>query len=144
MAGAARVVGSDDLHLALADADAVVLALALTGETRGIIGAAELKGMKSHAWLVNVARGSHIVTADLVDALSHGTIAGAALDVTEPEPLPDGHPLWSMPNCLITPHVGAGNLTAAVRLLAARVTDNVRRFGTGAPLLGLVQPPFAY
>ena len=58
------------------------------------------------AWIVNVARGGHIVTDDLVSALTRHSIGGAALDVTDPEPLPDGHPLWSLPNCLITPHIG--------------------------------------
>ncbi|MEW6473496.1 MAG: D-isomer specific 2-hydroxyacid dehydrogenase family protein [Actinomycetota bacterium] len=144
MAGAAQVVGPEILHEALADADAVVLALALTEETRGIIGGPELKAMTPDAWVVNVARGPHVVTEELVDALRQGVIGGAALDVTDPEPLPDGHPLWFMPNCLITPHVGAGNLAAAVRLLAARVTENVRRFGAGETLLGLVEAQAGY
>jgi phosphoglycerate dehydrogenase-like enzyme len=60
--------------------------------------------MEPHAWLVNVARGPHVVTEDLVIALRGDVIGGAALDVTDPEPLPDGHPLWELPNCLITPH----------------------------------------
>ena len=91
---------------ALPGADLVVLALALTPETEGIIAADELSLMEDHAWLVNVARGRHVVTDDLVDALRDGVIGGAGLDVTDPEPLPAGHPLWSLPNCLITPHVG--------------------------------------
>ena len=91
---------------ALPGADLVVLALALTPETEGIIGADELQLMEDHAWLINVARGRHVVTDDLVDALRDGVIGGAGLDVTDPEPLPPDHPLWSLPNCLITPHVG--------------------------------------
>ena len=94
MAGAAEVVGPDRRHEALAGARLVVLALALTPETTGIIGAPELECMESDAWVVNVARGAHIVTDDLVAALRAGAIGGAALDVTDPEPLPDGHPLW--------------------------------------------------
>jgi hypothetical protein len=88
-----------------------------------------------HAWLVNVARGRHIVTDDLVWALQHGVIGGAALDVTDPEPLPPGHPLWSLPNCIITPHVG-NTPEMAVPLLAERITTNVRRFANGEPLVG--------
>ncbi|HVF14805.1 MAG TPA: NAD(P)-dependent oxidoreductase, partial [Acidimicrobiales bacterium] len=82
VAGASSVVGPDRLHDVLPGADLVVLALPLTTETVGIIGAAELALMEPHAWLVNVARGRHVVTDDLVDALVRGSIGGAALDVT--------------------------------------------------------------
>ena len=87
-------------------ADLVVVALALTPDTEGIISASEFELMEPHAWLVNVARGRHVVTDDLVAALREGVIGGAGLDVTDPEPLPDGHPLWSLPNCIITPARG--------------------------------------
>ena len=93
--------------------------------------------MEDHAWIVNVARGRHIITDHLVEALRSGAIGGAALDVTEPEPLPDDHPLWSLPNCIITPHVG-NTPEMAKPLLAARVTENVRRYRKGEELLGLV------
>jgi phosphoglycerate dehydrogenase-like enzyme len=133
----------DDLDRLLPEADVVVLALALTPETEGLIDARRLALMRPDAWLVNVARGAHVVTDDLVAALSDGTIAGAALDVTEPEPLPDGHPLWSQPNCLITPHVA--NTSAMLRpRLAERITENVRRRGAGEPLLGLVDVDAGY
>jgi phosphoglycerate dehydrogenase-like enzyme len=141
--GAARVVGPEDLHDVLPGADVVVLALALTPETRGIIGGAELACMESHAWLVNVARGAHVVTDDLVDALRAGRIGGAALDVTDPEPLPDGHPLWSCGNSIITPHT-ANTPEMARRPLAERVRENVRRFSTGEPLVGLVDVALGY
>ena len=141
--GAARTVGLDHLHEALAAADAVVLALALTPETTGVIDAAALGAMAPHAWLVNVARGAHVVTDDLVAALADGAVGGAALDVTDPEPLPDGHPLWSAPNCLVTPHV-ANTSEMARPYLSARITDNVRRFGEGRPLAGLVDPERGY
>ena len=99
--------------------------------------------MEEHAWLVNVARGRHIVTDDLVEALRDGVIGGAALDVTDPEPLPADHPLWSLPNCIITPHVG--NTPEMARpLLAERVTANVRRFAQGAELIGLVDTELGY
>jgi phosphoglycerate dehydrogenase-like enzyme len=84
-----------------------------------------------------------VVTADLVAALQANTIGGAALDVTDPEPLPDGHPLWSLPNCLITPHT-ANTYEMAVPLLTARITENVRRWAAGEPLLGPVDPALGY
>ncbi len=141
--GAARVVGPGDLHAALAGADLVVLALALTPETAGIIDAAALRRMERHAWLVNVARGGHVVTDDLVRALREGWIGGAALDVTDPEPLPDGHPLWDLPNVIITPHC-ANTPEMAVAPLSARVRENVRRYAAGEPLLGPVDPDAGY
>jgi D-3-phosphoglycerate dehydrogenase len=99
--------------------------------------------MSNRGWIVNVARGRHIVTEHLVEVLQAGEIGGAALDVTDPEPLPDGHPLWTLPNCIITPHVG-NTPEMAVPLLAARVTENVRRWSAGEPLLGLVDPTLGY
>ena len=144
MAGVARVLGPQEAGPAvLSGADVVVLALALTPETDGFFGRAQLDGMAPHAWLVNVARGRHVVTDDLVAALQAGTVGGAALDVTEPEPLPDGHPLWLLPNCLITPHT-ANTYEMAVPLLSARIADNVRRFAAGEPLLGPVSPELGY
>lgn len=141
--GATHTVGTTGLHDALAHADGVVLALALTPATTGIIGAAELAAMPDHAWLVNVARGAHVVTDDLVDALANGVIGGACLDVTDPEPLPDGHPLWALPNCVITPHVG-NTPEMGVRLLGERVTDNVGRYLRGEELLGPVHRDLGY
>ena len=143
MEGAAAVVGSDGLMDALEGVDGVVLALPLVPETIGIIGEAQLAAMESHAWLVNVARGAHVDTDALVAALRDGTIGGAGLDVTEPEPLPDGHPLWTLPNCVITPHTG--NTSEMARpLLAARITENVRRYATHETLLGSVDPTLGY
>jgi phosphoglycerate dehydrogenase-like enzyme len=143
MAGVGRVVGPERLGEAMSGVDGVVVALALTPETQGIIAARELEAMGPVAFLVNVARGRHVVTGDLVRALEGGVIAGAGLDVTDPEPLPDGHPLWSRPNCLITPHV-AGYGPTAMAALAARVSENVRRFCAGEPLLGVVDPELGY
>jgi len=141
--GAARVLASDRLHEALPGADGVVLALPVVPDTVGVVGAAELALMEPHAWLVNVARGVHVVTDDLVDALRTDAIGGAALDVTDPEPLPDGHPLWQLPNCIITPHVG-NTSEMAVPLLGARITENVRRWAAGEDLLGPVDPTLGY
>ena len=138
-----RVVGTADLHSVLADADAVVVALALTPETRGIMGAAEFEAMPDHAWLVNVSRGAHVKTDDLVEALHAKRIGGAALDVTDPEPLPDGHPLWTAPRCIITPHAANPQRLAAPYFLA-RVKENARRFATGEELLGIVDTQHGY
>lgn len=143
MAGAERVVGPDGLLDAVTGARLVVAALALTPRTRGLIGAEVFVAMADDGWLVNVARGGHVRTDELVAALSAGVIGGAALDVTDPEPLPDDHPLWALPNCLITPHVG-NTPEMAVPLLAERIRENTRRFGAGEPLLGLVDPAAGY
>ncbi|MDQ3756831.1 MAG: hypothetical protein M3394_03165 [Actinomycetota bacterium] len=143
LARGTRAFTTDRLHDALLGADLVVLALALTPETEGIVAAPELRVMEPHAWLVNVARGKHVVTDDLVVALREGWIGGAALDVTEPEPLPDGHPLWDTPNCVITPHT-ANTQEMARPLLGARIRDNVRRFGQGEQLVGLVDVEGGY
>ncbi len=143
MAGVDTVVAWADREATLPEADAVILALALTSETEGCIAHPQLNAMAGHAWLVNVARGGHVVTDDLVAALKGGSIGGAALDVTDPEPLPDGHPLWDLPNCIITPHT-ANTYEMAVPLLAARITDNVRRYRDGEDLLGRVDPALGY
>lgn len=143
MRGAASVVGRDGLHAALTTADVVILALPLTPETEGVIGRHELSLMNDDAILVNVARGGHVVTDDLVAALRDGDIAGAALDVTDPEPLPAGHPLWSEPRCFITPHTA--NTPEMVRpSIVARIRENVRRFGAGEPLIGTVDLELGY
>lgn len=132
-----------DLVEVAAHADAVVVAMALTPETRQTIDADVLAAMPEHAILVNVGRGAHVDTDALVAALASGSIGGAALDVTDPEPLPDGHPLWSEPRCLITPHVG--NTPEMGRpLLEARVRENVSRFRSGEPLIGLVDVSAGY
>jgi phosphoglycerate dehydrogenase-like enzyme len=141
--GAARVVTADRLDDTLTDADGVVVALALTAETRGIIARPQLERMATTGWLVNVARGGHIVTDDLVEALRGNEIGGAALDVTDPEPLPDDHPLWTLPNAIITPHVG-NTPEMAVPLLTERIAQNVRRFAEGEPLIGVVDPDLGY
>jgi phosphoglycerate dehydrogenase-like enzyme len=143
MEGADEVLEADRYVDALSGADVVFLALPLTPETEGMISRNELEMMKSSSWLVNVARGRHVVTDDLVWALENGVIGGAALDVTDPEPLPEGHPLWSLPNCIITPHVG-NTPEMAVPLLAERITANVRRFGDGEALIGRVDPELGY
>ncbi|MFM8266890.1 MAG: NAD(P)-dependent oxidoreductase [Ilumatobacteraceae bacterium] len=141
--GADIVVGFDRYVEAIADADVVVLALALTPETEGLLSREEFTQMRRDAWVVNVARGRHIITEDLVWALDAEVIGGAALDVTDPEPLPGEHPLWRQPNCIITPHVG-NTPEMAVELLSERITTNVQRFAAGAPLVGIVDVDLGY
>jgi phosphoglycerate dehydrogenase-like enzyme len=143
MPGAARTLGPDRLAEALAGARAVVLAPALTPETRGMIGPAELAAMEPYGWLVNVGRGGLVRTEALVHALQAGQIGGAGLDVTDPEPLPAGHPLWDLPNCLITPHT-ADTEEMTRPLLAARIAENVRLFAAGQELVGQVDPDLGY
>jgi phosphoglycerate dehydrogenase-like enzyme len=141
--GAARTLPQSALPEALAGARVVFLALALTPETYRIIGQAELAAMPADCWLVNVARGRHVDTEALVAALRAGIIGGAALDVTDPEPLPDGHPLWSMENCIVTPHT-ADTPEMIERLLARRVAENVAKFAAGQPLIGVVDTAAGY
>lgn len=141
--GAFETVHPDQLNASLAHARVVVLAVALTRDTRHLFGRSQFDAMAPDAWLINVARGAVVRTDDLVDALRSGTIGGAALDVTDPEPLPDGHPLWDLPNCLITPH--CADTDEMIRpLLARRVKENVERFGSGRDLVGVVNLELGY
>ena len=141
--GATRTVGPGSLVEAVTSATVVFVALALTEQTRSIIDADALSAIGEQGWLVNVARGAHVDTDALVSALYDQTIAGAALDVTDPEPLPDGHPLWNAPNCIITPHT-ANTQEMVEPLLAARISTNVARFAAGETLEGLVDTVSGY
>lgn len=138
-----RTFTFDQIEEAIADSDVVVIAAALTQETRGVVDAGFLEAMRNDAWLVNVARGGHVVTDDLVIALRDGVIAGAGLDVTDPEPLPDGHPLWTLHNCIITPHVG-NTPEMGLPLIAGRVRQNVARWIAGDELIGGVDVDAGY
>lgn len=139
----AHIEPAERLAEALDGAVAVVLALPLTPATRGSVDGRFLQLMDSNAWLVNVARGGIVVTDDLVTALQHATIGGAALDVTDPEPLPDGHPLWALDNCIITPHA-ANTFQLGTERLVALVKENATRFQQGEPLLGRVDVGAGY
>jgi phosphoglycerate dehydrogenase-like enzyme len=143
VAGAVRTLTTDRLTEALPGARAVVVTVALTPQTQGLIGRAELAAMAPDAWLVNVARGGVVDTEALTIALQNGQIGGAALDVTDPEPLPAGHPLWDLDNCLITPHT-ADTEEMTQPLLADRIADNVRRLAAGQDLVGLLDPALGY
>ena len=120
---------------ALAQAQALAISLPLASDTQGLFGAREWAACKRGALIVNVGRGATIDTASLVAALHEGQIGGAGLDVTEPEPLPDGHPLWTAPGVLISPHVGGAGSAEGLKRLAALVQENIRRFRAGEPLL---------
>jgi phosphoglycerate dehydrogenase-like enzyme len=141
--GAERTVSSDHLAEVLPEADVVVIAAALTDGTKKLIGAAELASMKSTAVLVNIARGGLVDTDALSDALAAGSIAGAGLDVTDPEPLPDGHPLWIEPRVIITPH-SADTPDMVTPLLAERVRQNVEAFLGDGRFVGVVDPAAGY
>jgi phosphoglycerate dehydrogenase-like enzyme len=143
--GADRTVTRDQLDQVLPDADVVVVAAAMTSDTAHLFGAPQFAIMPDHACLVNVGRGGQVDTDALVAALRSGAIAAAGLDVTDPEPLPDGHPLWSEPGALITPHQ-ANTPEMAAPLLAERVASNVRAFlgGDGTGFVGVVDPQAGY
>jgi len=120
----------------LPGADVVILLAPVTTETVGMVDAAFLARMKDGALLVNAARGVLVVTDDLVAEVTTGRLS-AAMDVTDPEPLPPGHPLWALPNVLITPHVGASTPVSA-RTAQQFVRDQAQRYLTGQPLLNVI------
>jgi phosphoglycerate dehydrogenase-like enzyme len=130
------VHGTDELPRLLPEADVVVLIVPVTPETRGMVDASFLAAMKDGALLVNAARGVVVDTDALVAELTGGRLR-AALDVTEPEPLPEGHPLWSAPNLLLTPHV-AGAVPNTNERAAAALIDQLQRILAGQPLANVV------
>ena len=131
-----KVAPIGELHHLLALADIVVLIVPLTNETRGLIGAAEIAVMKHGALLVNAARGPVVATDALVAALHEQRIR-AAVDVTDPEPLPADHPLWSAPNCLITPHIG-GSTPEFIHRAFHFAAAQLRRYVAGKTLENVV------
>jgi len=122
-----------DLADLLSDSDVVVVAAPLNSETRGMIGAAELNLMRADAYLVNIARGPLVDTVALIEALARRSIGGAALDVTDPEPLPPDHPLLGFPNCLVVPHIGSASVRAR-RAMARLAVDNLVAALRGEPM----------
>jgi phosphoglycerate dehydrogenase-like enzyme len=130
------VVGIDDLHTVLGRADVVVLLVPVTDETRKMVDAKFLAAMKDGALLVNAARGAIVDTDALLNELNSGRLK-AALDVTEPEPLPAGHPLWTAPGLLLTPHVGGGVRQVHERAYAV-VRAQLARYVAGEPLQNVV------
>ncbi len=142
-AAVAAVFPPDRLASLLEEADIVVLAAPLTPDTGGLIGSRELRQMKPGAILVNIARGKLVREGELAEELARGTIAGAALDVFEHEPLDSASPLWDLPNVIITPHTSgfrADYWDAAVNLFA----ENLNRYLDGRPLLNVVDKDAGY
>ena len=132
-----------DLDRFLPRADVVAIALPLTKETRGLFDAERIAKIKRGAILINIARGAIVDTDALVKALASGHLAGACLDVTDPEPLPAESPLWAMKNVVITPHVaGRAELTRKRRMAIFR--ENVKRFAEGAGLVNVVDKKAGY
>lgn len=132
--GVQRVVGFDDLHAVLPHADWLILACPLTAQTRELIDARALALLPIGAQLINVARGEVVNETDLIDALHHGQLAGAFLDVFAHEPLPVESPLWAMPHVIVTPHA-AGHSDGHYRRVSDVFIDNLGRWARGAPLL---------
>jgi len=143
-----QVIPATGLLPALASADIVVLAVPLTSSTRELIAADELRAIGPGGCLVNVARGALVDTAALVRSLQAGELGSAALDVTEPEPLPVGHPLWTMPNVVITPHVANPALAvpwdAHEPEMLERIERDVRAWINGAPFENVIDPARGY
>ena len=140
-AGAHEVHPASDLLEVLPRADAVVCALPMSPQTRHLFDAQAFARFKPTAFFINIGRGGVVDQAALIQALSEGRLAGAGLDVTDPEPLPDGDPLWSAPNILITSHYAGGGDRGAGRRIADGLLENVRRFMADEPLAHPISPP---
>lgn len=138
-----RVGRPEDLLGMLPEADVVAVCVPLTPETEGMFDARAFSAMKPGSYLINIARGRIVRTDALLAALRSGRLAGACLDVTDPEPLPEGHPLWSEPNVVITPHVASDAELTEERALSLMV-ENLRRFDAGEPLLNVVDKEAGY
>lgn len=137
-----RIGLADELLDLAADADYVINALPLTQDTNRLFDAAFFASSKRGVYFLSVGRGRSVVTEDLVAALESGQVAGAGLDVTEPEPLPNDHPLWQMDNVMITPHVSASGGSRERHIVLLK--ENLRRFAVGEPLLNVVDPDQGY
>ena len=138
-----KVVGFEELDAHLARAQFVILACALTEETRFLFNAQRFQLMRADSYLVNVARGEIVEQKDLVQALRAGEIAACATDVTYPEPLPDEHEMWGVENLLITPHT-ADTMPIVTRLFALRLRENISAWLAGDELVGVVDPDLGY
>ena len=133
----------DELHKLAGEADFIVNTVPLTSATTGMFNAGFFAAAKQGAYFINVGRGKSVVQEDLVAALKSGRIAGAGLDVTDPEPLPADHPLWKFPNVIITPHVSAqSDVDEQVRFVIVR--ENLRRYVAGEKMLSVVDVAKGY
>lgn len=132
-----------ELMAMLPEADVVAVCVPLTPETEGLFDEAAFAAMKPGAYLINIARGRVVDTDAMLASLRSGRLAGACLDVTDPEPLPAGHPLWREPNAIITPHI-AGDADLTRDRAFALFRENIRRFDAGEPLLNVVDKVAGY
>jgi phosphoglycerate dehydrogenase-like enzyme len=143
LTGASVIAGLDQLDNLLPEADLVIITCALTDKTRGLINFEKLSLFKPTAYLVNVARGPIVVSDDLIRALEDGLLAGAGLDVTDPEPLPDGHAYFGRDDLILTPHT-ADTKEIVTRLFATRIEQNVKAFLGKGSWVGKVSPTLGY
>jgi D-2-hydroxyacid dehydrogenase (NADP+) len=141
--GVERVFGPGQLGAFLKEAEYVVNTLPLTEQTRGLFGPAEFAAMRSDAIFINIGRGGTVRTDALVEALKSGSIAGAALDVTDPEPLPAEHPLWGLENVILTPHY-SGAHPGYVQRASAIFLENLVAYLAGKPLTHVVDKHAGY
>jgi phosphoglycerate dehydrogenase-like enzyme len=138
-----RIAGSTDLGTVLPGAQALLVVLPATSETRGLIGRDELAALPPSAWLVNIGRGTTVDEGALTDALRSGSLAGAALDVFEREPLPADSRLWELPNVIVSPHIG-GDVDGWLSWFSDAFLENLERFIAHRPLENVVDPRLGY
>ena len=136
-----RIVGLDELATVAAEADFVSVTLPLTAASQGVVSRAVIAALPAHAWLINTGRGPVVDEAALDEALAAGRLGGAVLDVFGEEPLPSSSPLWTRPNVVVTPHIAGSGAPDEIQAL---VTENLRRFVTGEPLLNHVDVERGY
>jgi glyoxylate/hydroxypyruvate reductase A len=141
IAGIGSYVGSDGLLPFVRRTDILICTLPLTPSTEGILGRRIFEHLPQGAYLINVARGQHLVEADLISALAQGRLSGACLDVFCEEPLPESHPFWRHPRITVTPHISSLTYPAAV---APQLVENYRRLESGQPLENVVDPERGY
>lgn len=140
-----ELYGMEELDRLLPRADVVAMSLPGNASTRHILNRERIARLSPNAIILNAGRGTAIDTDALSDALYAGRIAGAALDVTDPEPLPAGHPLWKAPGTLITPHISGGYaLPETLRQIAGIFAENLKRYQSGRPLMNIVDPVTGY
>jgi phosphoglycerate dehydrogenase-like enzyme len=138
-----QVVKPAQLDSVLPMADVVFVAAPETAATKGIIGQAQFQKMKRGAWFIAVSRGTVYSMEGLVQALSNRHLAGAGIDVADPEPLPRNHPIWKFKNVVITPHVAGASDRSLVRVMEL-LRENIRRFAAGETLMNIVDKRLGY
>jgi phosphoglycerate dehydrogenase-like enzyme len=142
--GRDKTLTPDEWRDRIGEFDWIILAAPSTADTHALLGAGELAAMKPGAWLINVARGDMVDQPALIEALEKRRIAGAFLDVTDPEPLPEGHPLWSAPNTILTMHMSGRSQTKMFMRAAALFLENARAFVEGKAMKNIVDLDAGY